>query len=99
MQLEEQGGVGGESGRGEPRSQYPYNKRWRQKNRERYEATKKKYYRQFVAGASNRFRRWLPEEDAAVVAHRECDRVLAERLGRTVQAIQVRRSKKKGGSV
>jgi len=33
------------------------------------------------------------------VAHRECDRVLAERLGRTVQAIQVRRSKKKGGSV
>lgn len=45
------------------------------------------------AHATNARQRWTQEEDRAVARHDVPDRVLAERLGRSVQAIQVRRAR------
>lgn len=72
---------------------YPANKRWRRENRARYEKAKQRYYAQFVDGAFERYARWEPEDEARVVAHAVPDRELAAELGRTVQAIQVRRAR------
>jgi hypothetical protein len=75
-------------------------RRWRatEKGRDMFYAQKRKNYAQTRAGARNRKTVWTCEEDAVITAAaRPTDRVLAGQLGRSVQAIQVRRCKLQKG--
>lgn len=52
------------------------------------------YYRQFQRNNRRKARRWTPVEDARITAEdRTTDRELNKELGRSVQAIQQRRSR------
>lgn len=46
-----------------------------------------------TAGAPNTRAEWTEREDKLVLAHTIPDRELAEKIGRSVQAIQIRRSR------
>lgn len=69
------------------RTQYP--DRWKRMRA----AQKRRYYRQFQIRGPRRCRPWTTAEDARITAERRpTDRKLSKILGRSVQAIQQRRS-------
>ncbi len=68
------------------------NKRWRAEHPDIWQAGKKKYYDQFRP-AINECQRYTDDEDALIIASELSDRELHEMLGRSVSAIQIRRSK------
>lgn len=74
-------------------SSYAANKRWRDKRRDLWNMQKQRNYAQSRGGKVTR-RRWTEEEDQQVLNGNEAsDGALSKHLNRTVQAIQVRRSK------
>lgn len=57
-------------------------------------ARRRRNYERGRASATGGYRYWEQEEDRAIMAEdRPTDRELAEKLGRSVQAIQVRRTR------
>ena len=78
---------------------YVYSKRWRDKNKEAHNEMKKRNYHMSTKYATNNKRPWTKEEEKMILEHSITDRQLAQKLGRSVQAIQVRRSKLKAGTV
>lgn len=67
--------------------------RWRLKNPDKRNEQKKRNYRQ-TQGQQRTRRVWTEEEERQILATpRETDATLAKRIGRSVQAIQLRRSK------
>ena len=76
-------------------SSYLQNKRWRLTHPEKRHAQKKRNYAQ-TQGEKITRRKWTQHEDAQILVEgemRPSDAMLAKTLGRTVQAIQLRRSK------
>ncbi len=71
---------------------YEANKRWRATHPEVRYTGKKRYYAQ-TQGARNTKKRWTESEDKQVLERVVTDRVLAARLGRSIQAVQARRNK------
>ena len=78
---------------------YTYKKRWRDKNREATNEMKKRNYHISTKYAVNNKMPWTKEEEKLILEHSMTDRQLAQKLGRSVQAIQVRRSKLKAGTI
>jgi hypothetical protein len=76
---------------------YKYNKDWRLRNPHKRQSGKQRNYAQ-TQGAENTGAIWSDSEMEAILADdRPHDRVLAAKLGRSVQAIQVKRAKLNGG--
>lgn len=70
---------------------------YRQRHAAEVQAQKKAYYRATAQVARNNGKEWTTAElDAITAADRPSDRVLAARLGRSMQAIQVKRSLLRG---
>ena len=75
---------------------YRQSKEWRKKNREKHNAHKRRNYAKGALHDTNSCLPWTVKDTQLIMAKdRPCDRVLAKKLGRSVQAIQVRRSKVK----
>ena len=75
---------------------YERTREWRQNNPDKFEEQKYRYFSrnranpQNVCNAGNP---WTPNKiDAITVSKRPCDRELSGRMGRSIQAIQTRRS-------
>ncbi|MFA7254216.1 MAG: hypothetical protein WC107_06735 [Patescibacteria group bacterium] len=67
---------------------------WKKRHPDRRNALRKANYRSTVKNARNSHKPWEPEEDSAIIAaNRPRDRELSALIGRSVQAIQVRRTK------
>lgn len=78
-------------------SSYVHNKTWRIRHpKKRYES-KKRYYRRHRNNPQNRKnsgQEWTPSELKRITARvRPPDSVLARKIGRSVEAVQVKRSK------
>jgi hypothetical protein len=72
---------------------YERTKRWRAKHPEVKSAERLRYYRQFQKNNRRKGRRWTDAEDKKITARNApSDSKLSARLGRSVQAIQQRRS-------
>lgn len=72
---------------------YPRTKKWRKKHPEVKAAERLRYYRQFQKNNRRKGKRWTKEEDRKITAQNApADSMLSARLGRSVQAIQQRRS-------
>jgi hypothetical protein len=72
---------------------YERTKRWRVKHPEVKTAERLRYYRQFQKNNRCKGRRWTEKDDKKITArNRPPDSSLSLRLGRSVQAIQQRRS-------
>ncbi len=75
-------------------SSYATNKKWRKENPEKRYKEKSLYYRRTRVGCKNKNKPWKPLERRLIAASwRPSDRVLGHFLGRSIQAIQVMRSK------
>ena len=71
-----------------------YWKGWRLRHTAYRNKERKKYYAQFRKGAFNEGKRWEDEDIDEIIMTEGCsDRILSTRLGRSVQAIQGKRSK------
>lgn len=71
---------------------YAAHKKWRKGHPETRNAGRKRHYEQSRPGARNSKERWTTEHDALIIADgRPSDRQLAAQLGRSMQAIQIRR--------
>ena len=72
---------------------YERTKRWRAKHPEVKAAERLRYYRQFQKNNRRKGKKWSEEEDRKITARNApADSKLSARLGRSVQAIQQRRS-------
>jgi len=71
------------------------NKRWRHNRPESWNANKKAYYKRMAEFATNNYDRFTKEDKEKIIAHSIPDRDLAVEIGRSVQAIQVQRSRMK----
>ena len=72
---------------------YEVNKRWRLTHRKGRNQQRRKNY-QKTAGAENSKSEWTAkDEDLITASNRPHDMVLAQKLGRSVQAIQIKRSR------
>jgi hypothetical protein len=73
---------------------YRRTKDWRRKNPEKYNVLKKKNYSSTRKNARNRKQAWDLSDITTIMApDRPCDRELSKLIGRSVQAIQVMRSR------
>ena len=68
-------------------------KKWRNNNRDIFNEEKKRYYSKSARDAYNFKKQWTHEEDNLVLKHEISDAELAKQIGRSVQAIQIRRSR------
>ncbi len=83
------------------RMSYKHNKTWRINNPQARNLQKKRNYAKGSENRNKKRRCWTEQEIKLILAQdRPCDRVLAEQLGRAVNAIQTKRSmlKKKAGN-
>lgn len=72
---------------------YPRTKKWRKKHPEYKAAERLRYYRQFQKNKRRKWKRWTEDEDQKITArNKPPDSKLSVQLGRSVQAIQQRRS-------
>lgn len=72
---------------------YIHNKKWRLKNIPKRNEQRKRYYAKSSKEAYNNRRLWNYEDLKEIILHRFSDRILSTVLGRSVQAIQIRRSR------
>lgn len=71
---------------------YEANKKWRLRNPEKRDAGKSKNYNKSRQFATNSRRPWAPEDVALLSSFDGTDIELSKKIGRSVQAIQVKRS-------
>lgn len=74
------------------KTSYEYNKVWRKNHPESRAKDRRRYYAQFQ-GAENTGKSWTESEDVRVLARDVTDRELSAEIGRSVQAIQIRRGR------
>jgi hypothetical protein len=74
---------------------YEYNKTWRHRHPSIRNRGKTSYYRRLAKNRINKGKRWSKKHKRLVIAHEYTDRLLAQMLGRSVQAIQILRTKLK----
>lgn len=71
-----------------------YTKPWRKRNRDLFNLMKKRNYAKGAEGVTKTKQPWTDSEiDEIVASDRPCDRILAKKISRSVQAIQVMRSR------
>ena len=70
---------------------YKNNKAWRKRNNATWQKGKRRYYKQFEVGAYNNRQRYTIREINMIIDKKYSDRVIAEKIKRTVKAIQVKR--------
>ena len=75
--------------------QYQYNKKWRSLYPDKRNASRKKYYEKTQNAINSRLS-YSKEEDTLILAHEIPDTELSKQIGRSVQGIQIRRSRLKG---
>jgi hypothetical protein len=71
---------------------YKHNKKWRLKNPKKRNKERKRYYRK-TQNSLNSGKRWTDEDVDQIIMPKKLDTKLAVELGRSVEAIQVRRCK------
>ncbi len=75
---------------------YLYNKKWRNKNRSKWNESKAINYKKGAANQKNSKTEWTVSENERITgSDRPTDRVLATELERTVRAIQIQRCRLK----
>ncbi len=74
---------------------YNYNRRWRQRNPEKWQESKQINYSQTACGNFNEGKRFDQHDDFLVLTSSCTDRELHFIIGRSVQSIQIRRSRLK----
>lgn len=67
--------------------------KWRRENPEKWNEAKKLNYARGAADCFSKGHKWSPDEDQMIKDPQYTDRQLNKLLGRSVQAIQVRRSR------
>lgn len=73
---------------------YLHNKKWRNKNRQTFNRGKARNYAKGATNQKNAKTVWTASENKCITdPRRPIDRKLAKKLGRTVQAIQIQRSR------
>ncbi len=75
-----------------------YQRRYRRKYPEKFNALKKKNYAKGRKWATKKRRTWTPSERKQVMSHHKPDRVIARLIRRSVQAIQLERLRIKNPS-
>jgi hypothetical protein len=71
---------------------YADNKRWRKRNPKKRYLQEIRYYQRSNQNPPSSRDRWTGSDMTIIIAsNRPCDRVLARKLGRSMQAIQVKR--------
>lgn len=75
--------------------QYQYNKKWLSSHPDKRNAGRKRYYEKTQNAINSRLS-YSKEEDALILAHEISDTELSKQIGRSVQGIQIRRSRLKG---
>lgn len=78
---------------------YEQQKRWRLRYPDKRSAMRRRNYQRGMRDARRGYQPWTQEEDIKVLAHSVTDRELARDIGRSVQAIQIRRSRLGGKSL
>ena len=76
---------------------YEYTKKWRKKFPEKRAEGRKRYYDKSRGGATRSQYAWTSKEMELLETFEGTDTQLAEKIGRSVRAIQVKRAKIKGG--
>lgn len=69
-----------------------YRARYKRLHRAEYQAQKDRYYHKYSGTDAKRHMRWTPEECRLIVDHKVSDRELSMITGRSIRAIQVKRS-------
>jgi len=70
---------------------YRSNKKWRLAHTQKRNASRKRYYKQFQRNAIKKGKRWTYDEIDLILMSNDTDRKLQKELGRSVQAIQIKR--------
>lgn len=73
-------------------SGYKYNKIWRKNNPEKWAAIKQRYYSRSIKNAHNSYQPWSNQDINIILVKEHCDSVLSKIIGRSIKAIQVKRS-------
>lgn len=71
-------------------SRSEYMRKWTRENREKTNEYRRKNYRQTQDAPRSRMA-WTQEEDKAILRRDKTDREVSQEIGRSVQAIQLRR--------
>lgn len=71
---------------------YKYNKTWRKNNPEKWAASQQRYYSRSIKNACNSYQFWTNKDIDIILAKEHCDSVLSKIIGRSVKAIQTKRS-------
>lgn len=75
---------------------YATNKKWRQKYPEKRRKATRLYYKKLSTGSSRHKSKWMKEEEKIILSPlKPTDRILSKLFKRSVNAIQVHRSKLK----
>jgi len=74
-------------------SRYEYNKRWRIKNPLARNVQRQRYYHKHSSGPKGGDDWTLKDEQIILDPNRPCDVILSQNLGRSVRAIQIKRSR------
>lgn len=74
---------------------YEHTKSWKKRNPEKRNAQRRKNYKSTAAGNIREGSKWIQEEDRLLINFDMSDRYLHSIIGRSVQAIQLRRHKLK----
>ena len=78
---------------------YAANKRWRLTHPAKRQEGKKRNYASSATNNANNYQHYTPREDTLILTSPLTDRELHRVIGRSVQAIQIRRSKLKKSEV
>lgn len=70
---------------------YKKNKRWRKNNSSTWQKSKKRYYDKSRKEAYNYKQEWTVEDIDMIMGREDTDSNIAELIGRSVKAIQVKR--------
>jgi hypothetical protein len=71
---------------------YLFEKKWRHNNPRKRQISSARNYRKGAVHQKNARSHWtIGDEQLIISPNHPCDRILAEKLGRTVQAIQIHR--------
>jgi len=70
---------------------YKNNKVWRKRHNAIWQKGKQRYYKQFEKDAYNSRQRYTIDEINMIMNKKYSDRIIAEKIGRTIKAIQVLR--------
>ncbi len=78
-------------------TRYEINKKWRKNHPEIWGKGKQRYYNQFNNNNAQRREKWTAGDINLIIEKETSDRNLSKLLGRSVLAIQVKRSSLKNG--